>query len=228
MVENYLPGLFAGLWLTLKLALVSLTIAVLLGLVGAAFRLTRNRPLAALAVLYSTVVRGIPDLVWMFMLFFGGQMLVNELALRAGAEPPDIDAFAAGALTLGFIFGAYMSETFRGAWLTIPRGQVEAGLAYGMGPLRVFWRITLPQMVRFALPGFTNNWLVLVKSTALVSVIGLDDMMARAEIAKSATQQPFTIYLAVAALYLALTAVSSLLLRWVDMRYTRGVRRAAA
>ena len=228
MVEDYLPGLFAGLWLTLKLALVSLTIAVLLGLVGAAFRLTRNRPLAALAVFYSTVVRGIPDLVWMFMLFFGGQMLVNELALRAGAEPPDIDAFAAGALTLGFIFGAYMSETFRGAWLTIPRGQVEAGLAYGMGPLRVFWRITLPQMVRFALPGFTNNWLVLVKSTALVSVIGLDDMMARAEIAKSATQQPFTIYLAVAALYLALTAVSSLLLRWVDMRYTRGVRRAAA
>ncbi len=228
MVEDYLPGLFAGLWLTLKLALVSLMIAVLLGLVGAAFRLTRNRPLAALAVFYSTVVRGIPDLVWMFMLFFGGQMLVNELALRAGAEPPDIDAFAAGALTLGFIFGAYMSETFRGAWLTIPRGQVEAGLAYGMGPLRVFWRITLPQMVRFALPGFTNNWLVLVKSTALVSVIGLDDMMARAEIAKSATQQPFTIYLAVAALYLALTAVSSLLLRWVDMRYTRGVRRAAA
>ena len=228
MVEDYLPGLFAGLWLTLKLALVSLMIAVLLGLVGAAFRLTRNRPLAALAVFYSTVVRGIPDLVWMFMLFFGGQMLVNELALRAGAEPPDIDAFAAGALTLGFIFGAYMSETFRGAWLTIPRGQVEAGLAYGMGPLRVFWRITLPQMVRFALPGFTNNWLVLVKSTALVSVIGLDDMLARAEIAKSATQQPFTIYLAVAALYLALTAVSSLLLRWVDMRYTRGVRRAAA
>ena len=228
MVEDYLPGLFAGLWLTLKLALVSLTIAVLLGLVGAAFRLTRNRPLAALAVLYSTVVRGIPDLVWMFMLFFGGQMLVNELALRAGAEPPAVDAFVAGALTLGFIFGAYMSETFRGAWLTIPRGQVEAGLAYGMGPLRVFWRITLPQMVRFALPGFTNNWLVLVKSTALVSVIGLDDMMARAEIAKSATQQPFTVYLAVAALYLAVTAVSSTLLRWVDLRYTRGVRRAAA
>ncbi|MXR38204.1 ABC transporter permease [Craterilacuibacter sinensis] len=226
MLEDYLPGLFAGLWMTLKLAALALLFAMLLGLMGAAFRLAKNRPLALLAELYSTMVRGIPDLVWMFILFFGGQMLVNDIALALGLAPLDIDAFIAGALTLGFIFGAYMSETFRGAMLAVPPGQIEAGHAYGMSRLRVFCRIMLPQMVRFALPGFSNNWLVLVKSTALVSVIGLDDMMARADVAKSVTQQPFTVYLCVALLYLAITSISMLALNRLCARYSLGIREA--
>lgn len=224
MLQDYLPGIAAGLWMTLRLATVALLISLAIGLAGAALRLSRDRRLALAAELYSTVVRGVPDLVWMFMLFFGGQMLLNDLAQAFGGEAPQIDAFLAGALTLGFIFGAYMSETFRGAMLAVPAGQIEAGLAYGMSPARVFFRITLPQMLRFALPGLTNNWLVLIKSTALVSVIGLDDMMARADIAKSVTQQPFTVYLAVGLLYLAVTSVSILLLNQVRLRYSQGVR----
>jgi arginine/ornithine transport system permease protein len=110
--------------------------------------------------------------------------------------------------------------------MAIPAGQREAGIAYGMSRFKVFWRITFPQMIRFAIPGFTNNWLVLVKSTAIVSVIGLTDMMHRAGLAAGATREPFTFYLAAAAIYLAITTVSLLLLRSLEKRVSISVRRA--
>ncbi|BBF84500.1 histidine ABC transporter, permease protein HisQ [Aquitalea magnusonii] len=210
--------------LTLKLAAASLAVSVLLGLVGAMFKMAPSKPLRTLAELYSTVVRGVPDLVWMFLLFFGVQMLLNDLAAAMGWAAPDIDPFIAGVLTLGFIFGAYMTETFRGAIMAVPKGQMEAGAAYGMGPLRIFWRITFPQMVRFALPSFTNNWLVLVKSTALVSVIGLNDVMYRADAAKSNTQEPFTVYMLVAVIFLVITSVSNILLGMLERRYSTGLK----
>ncbi|OWY39406.1 ABC transporter [Xenophilus sp. AP218F] len=223
-LQGYLPSILDGTVLTLQLAGAALAASVALGLIGALFKSARSRLLVALAELYSTVVRGVPDLVWMFLLFFGVQMLINDVCGRLGWNSPEIDPFIAGVLTLGFIFGAYMTETFRGAMLAIPKGQQEAGLAYGMSPLRVFFRITLPQMVRFALPSFSNNWLVLVKSTALVSVIGLNDVMYRADAAKSATQEPFTVYVIVGLLFLAITGVSNLLLVLLEKRYSLGVK----
>ncbi|WP_189535790.1 ABC transporter permease [Paludibacterium paludis] len=223
-LQGYLPGILEGTRLTLEVSAVSLIVSVALGLFGAMCRLSPVRPVALFAEIYSTVVRGVPDLVWMFVLFFGGQMVINDLAASMGAEAPQIDSFIAGTLTIGFIFGAYMTETFRGAILAVPRGQIEAGLAYGMSPRRVFMRITVPQMVRFALPGFSNNWLVLVKTTALVSVIGLPDMMYQADNTKSATQQPFTVYMIVAGLYLVITTVSILILDRLQKRYSLGTR----
>ena len=101
-------------------------------------------------------------------------------------------------LTIGFIYGAYLTETFRGAILAVPRGQIEAAQAFGMSRAQVLWRIVLPQMVRHAIPGFANNWLVMVKATALVSIIGLDDMVHRAGLAAAATREPFTFYMAIA------------------------------
>jgi len=136
----------------------------------------------------------------------------------------DINPFAAGVFTLGFIFGAYLSETFRGAFLGIPKGQAEAGVAYGMSGIQVFFRILVPQMIRLAIPGFTNNWLVLTKATALISLVGLQDMMFKAKQAADATREPFTFYVAVAALYLIITSVSLLLLRLVERRYSAGVK----
>lgn len=223
-LQGYLPSILEGALLTLEVAGVSLVVSVLLGLIGAMFKLSSSKPLVWLAEFYSTVIRGVPDLVWMFMLFFGGQMLINDIAAQLGAPPVDINPFLAGVLTIGFIFGAYMTETFRGAIMAVPKGQMEAGLAYGMSGLRVFFRITFPQMVRFALPSFSNNWLVLVKSTALVSVIGLNDMMYKADTAKSVTQEPFTVYMVVGGLYLLITTVSILGLNWLDKRYSMGVR----
>ena len=129
-------------------------------------------------------------------------------------------------LTIGFIFGAYLTETFRGAILAVPRGQTEAGLAFGMSPALVLWRITLPQMVRHAIPGFANNWLVMVKATALVSIIGLDDMVHRAGLAAASTREPFTFYGAIAVIYLIITSVSILALHALDRRFSLGVRKA--
>ncbi|KJV26118.1 ABC transporter [Aquitalea magnusonii] len=223
-LHGYLPSILDGAVLTLKLAAASLAVSVVLGLVGAMFKMAPSKPLRTLAELYSTVVRGVPDLVWMFLLFFGVQMLLNDVAAAMGWAAPDIDPFIAGVLTLGFIFGAYMTETFRGAIMAVPKGQMEAGAAYGMGPLRIFWRITFPQMVRFALPSFTNNWLVLVKSTALVSVIGLNDVMYRADAAKSNTQEPFTVYMLVAVIFLVITSVSNILLGMLERRYSTGLK----
>lgn len=145
-----------------------------------------------------------------------------------GGEYVDIDPFIAGTLTVGFIFGAYLTETFRGAILAVPRGQIEAGYAYGMSFARTFWRITLPQLIRHALPGFINNWLVMIKATALVSIIGLDDMVHRAGLATAATREPFTFYGAIALIYLLITSLSLVLLWRVEQRFSRGVRKVSA
>ncbi|MBL8516994.1 MAG: ABC transporter permease [Betaproteobacteria bacterium] len=229
MLADYLPSLFEGTLITLSVAGASLTIAAALGLLGAAAKLSRSRALRTAANLYTTVIRGVPDLVLMLLIFYGGQVALNWAAQRLGHEDYiDINPFVAGVATIGFIFGAYLTETFRGALMAIPPGQREAGLAFGMSPARVLIRITLPQMIRLALPGFTNNWLVLVKSTAIVSVIGLSDMMQRAGFAAGATQQPFTFYLAAAGLYLAITTVSLLALNALNRRYSAGVRWAHA
>jgi arginine/ornithine transport system permease protein len=227
VLHGFLPGILEGMIVTLAVAIASLLIALVLGLVGAAARLSKSRLASGIATFYTTVIRGVPDLVLMLLIFYGGQLLVNDLAPKLGFEDYiDINPFIAGVLTIGFIFGAYLTETFRGALLAIPAGQREAGLAFGMSRALAFRRITLPQMVRFALPGFSNNWLVLVKSTALVSVIGLNDMMLRAGQAAGSTREPFTFYLAAAALYLAITTVSVLLLGALERRYALGVQAA--
>ncbi|MCA3018002.1 MAG: ABC transporter permease subunit [Rhodocyclaceae bacterium] len=227
MLHGFLPTLLDGTLTTLGVAGASLVIAVLLGLVGAAAKLSRIPVIRWLASTYTTVVRGVPDLVLMLLIFFGGQIGINAAAAALGYEGyVDINPFVAGVATIGFIFGAYLTETFRGALMAIPAGQREAGLAFGMSPMRVFLRITFPQMVRLAIPGFTNNWLVLVKSTAIVSVIGLTDMMHSAGLAAGATREPFTFYLAAAAIYLAITSISLLALGALEKRVAVGLRRA--
>ena len=227
MLHGYGSTILEGAWLTLSLALTSMTLAIALGLVGAAFRLSPLKWLALPGEGYATVIRGIPDLVLILLIFYGGQDLVNRVAPLLGHDQYiDINPFIAGVCTMGFIFGAYLSETFRGAFMAIAKGQAEAGAAYGMSGMQVFWRILVPQMIRFAIPGFTNNWLVLTKATALISVVGLQDMMFKAKNAADATREPFTFFLAVAALYLLLTTVSLLALRLLEKRYSVGARLA--
>jgi len=224
-LQGYGASIFAGLLVTVEVALASLGVAVLLGMLGALAKLSRSRAARFVAGVYTTLIRGVPELVLMLLVFFGGQILVNQVAAAVGYEDYiDINPFIAGFLTLGFIYGAYLAETFRGAILAVPNGQLEAGYAFGMSPFQVFRRILFPQMVRHALPGFGNNWLVLTKATALVSVIGLDDMMRKAGLAAGATREPFTFYFAAAIGYLLITTVSIVLLRWAEHRYSVGVR----
>lgn len=225
-LHGYGASIAEGTLLTIGVSLNSLAIAVVLGILAALAKLSGSPILKAMAQVYTTVIRGIPDLVLMLLVFYGGQMLVNQIALSVGYEEyVNINPYIAGVSTIGFIFGAYMAETFRGAILSVPSGQLEAGSAYGMTKNQIIVRILLPQMVRHAIPGFGNNWMVLTKATALVSIIGLDDMVRKASLAAGATRMPFTFYAVIACNYLAITTVSIYLLRWLETKYSQGVKK---
>ncbi|MDR5750302.1 MULTISPECIES: histidine ABC transporter permease HisQ [unclassified Caballeronia] len=223
---GYGPLLLAGARQTIALAVLSLAVSVVLGLLGASAKLSRYGVLRALATGYTTLIRSVPDLVLMLLLFYSIQIAVNNLTDAFGLDQFDIDPFTAGVLTLGFIYGAYFTETFRGAFLAVPRGQLEAGSAYGMSGMRVFGRILFPQMMRVALPGIGNNWQVLVKATALVSIIGLADIVKAAQDAGKSTFNMFFFILVAAAAYLAITTASNVVLMLLERRYSTGVRHA--
>lgn len=226
MLHGYLPMILDGLRVTLTVAAASLGVACVFGMAGAVAKLSAAAPARRIAGAYTTVVRAMPDLLLMLTVFYGGQILLNRLTEANGWDYVDVNPFVAGVLTLGFVFGAYLTETFRGAILAVPRGQIEAAEAYGMTRAQAITRILAPQMVRHALPGFTNTWLVMLKATALVSVIGLDDMVHRAGLAAAATREPFTFYAVTGAIYLAVTTVSILALKGAEWRFSRGVRAA--
>ena len=226
-VLQFSPFVLAGLRITVALSVLSLLVAITLGLLGAWAKLSASRMARRIAELYTTLVRGVPDLVLMLLLYFGGQMVLNRIGAATGLwRHWELNAFTAGIIAIGFIFGAYMTETFRGAALAIPRGQIEAGIASGMSRVVLFRRIIWPQLVRYALPSFTNIWLTLMKTTALVSVIGLEDLVYNGYSAGKATQMPFTFMFVVLMTYLAMTAISDLGLRWLDRRYSAHLRRA--
>ncbi len=227
-MNAYYVAILQGSVLTVGVSLAALLVSIVLGLLGAAAKLSGNRMLVAIATVYTTVIRGIPDLVVMLLVFYGGTIGLNHLLELMGSKASvDINPFAAGVLTIGFIYGAYMTESFRGAILSIPKGQMEAAWAFGMGRVQTFIRITAPQMVRYALPSFTNNWLVLIKATALVSLIGLKEMTYLAKQASAATRSPFAFFMFTGALFLIYTSVSLYALRKVNERYSMGVKRGA-
>ena len=225
MFYGYGPLIVSGTWMTLQLALLSLAAALLLRLAGASARLSQRRVLQWLASGYTTLIRSVPDLVTMLLLFYSLQIALNQFTDWAGAGQIDIDPFLAGVTTLGIIYGAYFTETFRGAFQAVPRGQMEAGIAYGMRPWQVFYRVLFPQMMRFALPGIANNWQVMIKATALVSIIGLSDVVKATQDAGKGSLQLFFFSLVAAGIYLAITTLSTLLLLWLERHYAVGVRK---
>jgi histidine transport system permease protein len=228
-LEGYGQQLWNGTLETIKLALLSLALAFGLGLIGAAAKLSGNRWFAVPANIYTTLIRGVPDLVLMLLLFYSFQDLLNRITDALSQPQFDIDPFIAGVCVLGFIYGAYFTETFRGAFLAVPSGQLEAGVAYGLSGRQIFRRILFPQMMRFALPGISNNWQVILKATALVSIIGLHEVVKAAQDAITGTSSKGAfhalIFLAVAGLiYLAQATLSNILFLVLERRYALGVR----
>lgn len=225
LLHGYLPAILDGLLLTLQVSATSLAIACLFGLIGASAKLSGSVAARWTAEVYTTLIRGLPELVLMLLIFYGGQIGINRLAESQGWGYIDIPPFAAGVITIGFIFGAYLTETFRGAILAVPKGQAEAGQAFALSRGQVLFHIVLPQMIRHAIPGFANNWLVMLKASALVSLIGLNDLVNRAGLAAASTREPFTFYMAVAVIYLLLTSVSIFLLSRLEARFSMGVKK---
>lgn len=214
--------LWEGVQLTVVVGVLSMVVAVLLGLIGAWGKLSRS-PFARIpAGIYTTVIRGIPELVMILLVYYGVPTLIQDVF----DIEIDFNPLVAGVATIGFIYGAFSTEVFRGSYLSVSRGQIEAAKAAGMNRILMFRRILLPQMWRFALPGLGNVWMVLIKATALVSVIQLPELMRNADIAARATRLPFTCYFAASLIYLIITVISMSIQQRAEVWANRGIRKA--
>lgn len=211
--------LLRGFGVTVALALVTLPVGILLGFLIALASMAKNRALRWVGIGYTTIFRGIPELLTLFTVYNGLGILLNRLA---GIE---FYPFAAGVVSLGLVFAAFAAEVLRGGFQALDKGQVEAGLAVGMRSWDAFRRIKLPQVWRFALPGLGNLWVNLVKDTALVSIIALNDLMRMTQVAVGFTKKPFTFYLAACLAYWAVCALSEVGSAKLEARANRGVRR---
>ncbi|MNN13412.1 Histidine transport system permease protein HisQ [compost metagenome] len=220
------PALFVGTLMTVKLALSALCLGLVLGLLGALAKTSPYKPLQWLGGFYSTLVRGVPELLWVLLIYFGTVSLMNRLGELLNIPGLELNAFAAGVIALGLCFGAYATEVFRGAILAIPKGHREAGLALGLSKGRIFSKLILPQMWRIALPGLGNLFMILMKDTALVSVIGLEEIMRHSQIAVTVSKQPFTFYMVAAIIYLGLTVLAMTGMHFMEKRAARGFVRA--
>lgn len=208
-VLPYANQLALGTLMTVRLALGALALGLLLGLVGAVAKLSRDPVARAVANVYTGIVRGIPELLVVLIVYYGSSGALTAVAEAFGSDRfIELSPYAAGILALGFMFGAYATEVFRGAIIAIPKGQIEAARAFGMSGWLTFRRITLPQVWRVALPGLGNLFLVLMKDTALVSVIGLNEILRVSGIAAQATKNATAFYFVAAFIYLALTVVT--------------------
>lgn len=208
-LHGYSDLLLQGTWLTIRLAITSLFFGLIFGLIGATMKLSAIAPLRWLATVYTTIVRGLPELLVVFAIYFGGSIIISMVAKDVFnyQQRIDIGSFWPGVLALSVMFGAYATEVFRMAITEIPRGQWESAQSIGMRPTQTFFRIILPQLWIIALPALGNLFLVLLKDTALISLIGLKDLVYYSSRAAQTTGEPFTFYMAAALIYLLLTAV---------------------
>lgn len=219
--------LLRGGWLTIQISVCSYLVGMALGLVGAGAKLSGNRWGLWIADVYTTVVRAVPELLLIILIFYTGTSALNQLFGAVGlGEGIEVSAFGAAVAALGFIAGAYMTEIFRGAILAVPKGQTEAAKAYGMTPTLRFRRILFPQMMRYALPGLGNLWLVVIKDSSLISVVGFYELLFSGKQAAASTRMYFFFYAVTALAFLALTVVSNIGIHAAERRVNRGVRRA--
>lgn len=225
-MNGYGISLVLGMLGTIKLTLCALGIGLVLGLAGAVSKLSGFTLLRMAADGVTTLIRGIPELLFVLGVYLGSSVVINNVSGYLGYEAYiEVNAFWSGVIALALIFGAYGTEVFRGAILSVPDGQIKAAQAFGMTPLIIYKRIILPQMWRIALPGLGNLFMVLLKNTALLSVIGVPELMRNAESAVGYTKKPFLFYLAATCLYLGLTSVSMVVSAWFEKRTWRGIKR---
>lgn len=221
--------LLLGVLITLSVTAAALVIGAILGSLVAWAKLSRN-PIARVAGdLYTTIFRGVPELLIIFLFYFGGSSVSSSIGHLFGHEGfIGVPTFLAGALAVGVISGAYQAEVFRGAFKAVARGEIEAAHAIGMPLMTRFRRIIAPQVLRFAIPGLGNVWQLSIKDSTLVSVTGLAELMRTAQMAAGSTREYFAFYVSAAALYLVLTALSNRVVDKAEARMSRSFRRRMA
>jgi polar amino acid transport system permease protein len=215
--------LLEGALVTLQIALLAYASGLLLGLLGASAKLSGNTLLYGIGMGYSTIVRAIPELLLIILLYYAGTQALNAALGALGVEEAvSISGFVTAVVVLGFVQGAYMTEVIRGAIEAIPKGQIEAAKAFGLGPWTRFRRIVIPAALPNALPGLSNLWLILVKDTALISVVGFEELFFTAQQAAASTRAYMTFYAAAGALYLVMTLGSNAIFERIEARVRRG------
>lgn len=215
-------NLLRGLLKTFEIALGAYVMGLTIGLAGALGKIYGGPVLRWGLEIYTTLIRAVPELVLILLLYYAGTDLLNQVLEGLGYERVDISGLAAGIYVLGFVQGAYATEVLRGAILAVSPGQVEAAAAFGMSWVKRHHRIVIPAMIPFALPGLANLWLIVMKDTALLAVVGFSELTLETRQAAGATKSYFLFYMAAGVLYLLLTLVSNVAFRWIERRYRRG------
>jgi octopine/nopaline transport system permease protein len=244
---GWLDELTFAAGLTLLVALAGFALGTVFGAIAASAKLSGSRLARGAADVYTTVLRGVPDLLVIYLFYFGGAAMLSAVARLFGYTGfVGMPAFVTAALAIGLVNGAYQTEVLRGAYLAIPRGELEAATACGMDPRTRLRRIVVPQVLRFALPGLGNVWQLVLKESALVAVIGLtvhlpaidlfglltlpevrfNDLLRQAHVAAGSTRLPFIFYLTAGVFYLLLTSVSTLAFQRAEHRALVGMRQA--
>ena len=228
LLDGWWDDFFFGLLAVLKVFSVSLAIAVVCGLLGASAKLSGSWLLRGAAQTYTVVFRGAPELLVLLLFYFGMAITLTSVVqlFDPAVKFIDLPPFWAGSIAIGLIVGAYMTETFRGAFLGVDRGQIEAARALSLKRHQIFRYVRLPQMWRLALPNFGNHMLSIMKDTALVSIIGLEEILFVAKMANSLIHRPFLLYMTVALIYLAMTTVITYGVGWLELRANRHLRGA--
>ncbi|OOF70209.1 arginine ABC transporter permease ArtQ [Rodentibacter caecimuris] len=223
MFFDYFPLMYSATLMTLGLALCSLILGFLLSILFVVLEMSKYSAIRKPSSVVVALIRGLPEILVVLLIYFGSSQIIELIS----GQYIEFSAFWCGVFALSIIFAAYASQSLRGAIQAIPVGQWESGTALGLSRPQVFIRIIMPQVWRHALPGLTNQWLVLLKDTALVSLIGVDDLMRQAELVNANTHEPFTWYGLAALLYLVITLVSQACIRQLEiyfMRFERGTK----
>ncbi|MVO17367.1 ABC transporter permease [Parasedimentitalea maritima] len=215
-------NLLRGLVNSLKIAFGAFGFGLLIGLFGAYGKLYGGPVLRDLLAIYTTVIRAVPELVLILILYYVGTDLINKASSALGYGRIEISGVVAGIWVLGIVQGAYSIEVLRGAIQAVPPGQIEAARAFGMPPIMTMWRVTIPAMMSFATPGLANLWLIATKDTALLAIVGFSELTLETRQAASSTRAYFTFFLAAGALYLIVTLCSGVVFAWIEKWARRG------
>ncbi len=218
-------NLLRGALSTIEIALLAYGLGILIGLGGAMAKLRGGRAVRVAVEFYTTLVRASPELLLILLLYYAGTSALNALLNTYGYSSVAVSGFVAAVGVLGFVQGAYATEVLRAAIVAIPFGQIEAARAFGMNPVLAFRRVTLPAMMPFAIPGMANLWMIVIKDTALISVVGYAELAMETRQAAGATKAYITFYLAAGGIYLAITLFSNQILKYIERYFRRGMPR---
>ena len=215
--------LFRATLMTIAVSITAMFIGFSFAAIFTPLKLSKFKSLNLVANIYTTVIRGVPELLVIYLFFFGGSGAIMFVASMFGYnEYIEINAFVTGSFAIGIISGAYSTEVFRGAIQSIDKGQFEAAMVLGISKFGQFYKIILPQMLRLAIPNLSNVWQITLKDTSLISVTGLVEIMRQSYIAAGSTRDPLFFYSFAAVLYLLLTYLSMKLINKLEVKYSRG------